>query len=114
MREGSVVKSLKVVLDVEIEENRRGFIHRVAILFEKDFLQEIYKVISYDFQDSSGNYKSFLQTIVFFFVRFNVYKRPPFHIFLTESRLTERHWLSEGKTCIFCADSDADSDGFLI
>ena len=55
MKEGSVVKSLKVVLDVEIEEDRRGFIHRVAILFEKDFLQEIYKVISYDFQDSSGN-----------------------------------------------------------
>jgi len=55
MKLKSIFENLKLVIDENMEENAPDFKDRIAVSMKKDFLQEIYQVVSYDFQDSSGN-----------------------------------------------------------
>ena len=60
MKLESVCEKLKIVIEEKMEENSSDFKDRIAVLMKKDFLQDIYQVVSFDCQDSSGNFVFFL------------------------------------------------------
>ena len=59
MKLESVIEKLKDVINENMEENADNFKDRIAVSMKKDFLQDIYQVVSYDCQDSSGNFNNF-------------------------------------------------------
>ena len=59
MKLESVIEKLKDVINENMEENTDNFKERIAVSMKKDFLQDIYQVVSYDCQDSSGNFNNF-------------------------------------------------------
>ena len=61
MKLESVLEKLKIVIDEKMEENATDFKDQIAVLMKKDFFQDIYQVVSFDCQDSSGNFNFFLK-----------------------------------------------------
>ena len=51
----SVFEKFQHVIDENMEKNASSFKDRIAVSMKKDFLQDIYQHVSYDYQDSSGN-----------------------------------------------------------
>ena len=56
MKYESVFEKFQHVIDENMERNASSFKDRIAVSMKKDFLQDIYQHVSYDYQDSSGNF----------------------------------------------------------
>ena len=78
MKLESVIEKLKDVINENMEENADNFKDRIAVSMKKDFLQDIYQVVSYDCQDSSGNFNNFSML-------FNIYNSQYFLPFINKS-----------------------------
>ena len=63
MKLESVLEKLKIVIEEKMEENASEFKDRIVVLMKKDFLQDIYQVVSFDCQDSSGNFSIFFNIL---------------------------------------------------